>query len=120
MYADSLTGTGVFIEHIKQENDYICNTTMPSMNGKSHMYNVDTDVHRMTYLPGLLGIKMEWCNSGELLAVAGQRLDGDSTPGVFTNMVHFYTSQGELRYSSQLPCRTVSTAVARLEVRTTS
>ena len=51
---------------------------------------------------------MEWCNSGELLAVAGQRLDGDSTPGVFTNMVHFYTSQGELRYTSQLPCTTAS------------
>ena len=51
---------------------------------------------------------MEWCNSGELLAVAGQRLDGDSTPGVFTNLVHFYTSQGELRYTSRLPCRTVS------------
>ncbi|XP_043206148.1 tubby-related protein 4-like [Amphibalanus amphitrite] len=75
-------------------------------NGLIHLMNSYDDVLPVVVRTGLLGIKMEWCNSGELLAVAGQRLDGDSTPGVFTNLVHFYTSQGERRYISRLPCRT--------------
>ncbi|XP_055944594.1 tubby-related protein 4-like isoform X1 [Argiope bruennichi] len=50
----------------------------------------------------LKGIKMEWANSGELLAVAG--ISNDSTGGNYINMLHFYNVNGVLRFLIPIPC----------------
>ncbi|XP_037081143.1 tubby-related protein 4-like [Pollicipes pollicipes] len=72
-------------------------------NGLINLMTSYDDITPIVIRTGLLGVKMEWCNSGELLAVAGHSIGADSMPGVHTNMVHFYTGQGELRYTSRLP-----------------
>ncbi|XP_042896418.1 tubby-related protein 4 isoform X2 [Parasteatoda tepidariorum] len=50
----------------------------------------------------LKGVKMEWANSGELLAVAGMSVD--SAGGNFINMLHFYNDNGVLRFLIPIPC----------------
>ncbi|GFY63405.1 tubby-related protein 4 [Trichonephila inaurata madagascariensis] len=50
----------------------------------------------------LKGLKMEWANSGELLAVAGMSVD--STGCNFVNMLQFYNDSGVLRFQIPIPC----------------
>lgn len=49
----------------------------------------------------LKGIKMEWSNSGEILAVSGTTYD--SKPGECTNVIKFFNALGSLRYSVHVP-----------------
>ncbi|KAG8189031.1 hypothetical protein JTE90_025471 [Oedothorax gibbosus] len=49
----------------------------------------------------LKGLKMEWSNSGELLAVAGMLVDASGSS--FVNMLHFYNDTGVLRFVIPIP-----------------
>ncbi|KAH9382100.1 hypothetical protein HPB48_004570 [Haemaphysalis longicornis] len=46
-------------------------------------------------------IKVEWSNSGEVLAVAG--ITSESTEGDCRNRIHFYTDAGMLRFVASIP-----------------
>lgn len=55
------------------------------------------------------GIKLEWSNSGETLAVAGvadpEPGAATPTPGSYRNLAKFYTADtGSLRFVAPIPC----------------
>ncbi|XP_054718355.1 tubby-related protein 4-like [Uloborus diversus] len=70
--------------------------------GTIHLMKSYDDLTPTVIETNLKGIKMEWANSGELLAVAGMSVD--STGGNFVNMLHFYNDSGVLRFLIPIPC----------------
>ncbi|GAB6027071.1 hypothetical protein CHUAL_013797 [Chamberlinius hualienensis] len=67
------------------------------------MKNYD-DVSPIIITTGLKGLKMEWTNAGDVLAVAGTTATStnNNTPQ-FTNYIQFYTDSGTLRHTRTIP-----------------
>ncbi|OQR73827.1 tubby-related protein 4-like [Tropilaelaps mercedesae] len=72
------------------------------------MKNYD-DLSPIVVHTGLKGIKLEWSNSGETLAVAGVAEPEPGfaapAPGSYRNLAKFYTAEtGSLRFVASIPC----------------
>ncbi|XP_065293855.1 tubby-related protein 4 [Dermacentor albipictus] len=70
-------------------------------NGAIHVMKNYDDISPTIINTGLKDIKVEWSNSGEVLAVAG--VDSESTDGDCRNRIHFYTDAGLLRFVAAIP-----------------
>lgn len=70
-------------------------------NGAIHVMKNYDDISPTIINTGLKDIKVEWSNSGEVLAVAG--ITSESTEGDCRNRIHFYTDAGMLRFVASIP-----------------
>ncbi|KAL3204712.1 hypothetical protein MRX96_011690 [Rhipicephalus microplus] len=70
-------------------------------NGAIHVMKNYDDISPTIINTGLKDIKVEWSNSGEVLAVAG--VASESTDGDCRNRIHFYTDAGLLRFVASIP-----------------
>ncbi|KAL1487301.1 hypothetical protein MTO96_008085 [Rhipicephalus appendiculatus] len=70
-------------------------------NGAIHVMKNYDDISPTIINTGLKDIKVEWSNSGEVLAVAG--VASESTDGDCRNRIHFYTDAGLLRFVAAIP-----------------
>lgn len=70
-------------------------------NGVIHVMKNYDDISPTIINTGLKDIKVEWSNSGEMLAVAG--VTSESSEGDCRNKIHFYTDAGLLRFVAAIP-----------------